>query len=155
MKESWLRRLLAAAAFFVLGVGVVRLTSPAQVTVTWETASEVDAAGFHLYRSTEPTGPFERVTEELIPARGDPLVGEEYEYEDQGLTWGRRYYYELEEVGLNGTTNRYPEQVIARAGLGWTWAVAAGALLAAVAGFSDILARQPEEEEAELSPEVT
>lgn len=121
---------LFALMLFIIGVALVRLTSPARVIITWETASEVDAAGFHLYRAVSPEAPFERITAKLIPTEGDPLTGASYTYEDEDVRWGERYYYQLEEVTLSGATNRYPDIVESRAGLGWGWATGAGALLA-------------------------
>jgi hypothetical protein len=114
--------ILWALGAFLFGLLLVRVTSPARVMLTWETASEVDAAGFHVYRSASAESTFERVTSALIPTKGDPLTGASYSYEDSDVRWGQRYYYQLEEVTLNGGTNRYPEIVQSRAGLGWGWA---------------------------------
>ena len=124
--------IVLALVIFAIGALLVRLTSPPRVTVTWETASEVDAAGFRLYRSSAPDGPFEIVTPELIPAEGDPLTGASYSYQDRDVRWGRRYYYQLEEVTLDGSVNRYPEIVKSRAGLGWGWTLAIALGLAAL-----------------------
>ncbi len=124
------KRLLWILIPFILGVTLVRVTTPSQVTLTWETASEVDAAGFRLYRSDNPEGPFTLISPELIPARGDPLVGAKYSYKDTGLIWGRRYYYQLEEVNLTGGGERYSQTVTSLAGPGWLLALGAGASLA-------------------------
>jgi len=137
MSEAGNRRPLlvtvaVAALLFALGVAAVRVGSPARVVVTWETASEVETAGFHVFRARSPDGDFGRVTETPVPAQGDPLVGAAYRYEDTDVAWGQRYVYQLEEVELDGTRNRYDETVEGRAGLGWPWALAAGALLAAL-----------------------
>jgi hypothetical protein len=129
MKGIWIR-LLISVALFILGIGLVRVVSPPRIVVTWETASEVDAAGFHLYRAPQIDGPFERVTATPVPAQGDPLVGSSYEYEDREVTWGQLYHYQLAEVERNGAENRHDRIVSARAGAGWPWALAGGALLA-------------------------
>ena len=123
------QRALWAVGLFVLGVLLVRLGSPVQVTIQWETASEVEAAGFRLYRAASAEGPFTLLSETLIPAQGDPLTGADYEYEDQETSWGREYFYQLEEVDLNGAANLHPEVVQAQAGAGWPWAIASGVLL--------------------------
>jgi hypothetical protein len=101
---------------------------------TWETASEVDTAGFIVYRSQSLDGPFEPIIDTPIPARGDPLVGAAYQYEDRDLVWGQRYYYRLEEV--ERSDNRILDSQIAegRAGAGWGWALVAGGGLAALGG---------------------
>jgi hypothetical protein len=121
---------------FALGVGAVRFGSPARVVVTWETASEVETAGFHVFRRPAENGSFSRITETPVPAEGDPLVGASYRYEDQDVTWGQRYVYQLEEVELDGTRTRYPEVVEGRAGAGWAWALVGGAILAALGGVA-------------------
>jgi hypothetical protein len=124
-----LTRAVVPFLFFGLGVVLVRFGSPPYTEVTWETASEVDTAGFFLYRSDSPDGPFSLLTENPIPAQGDPLVGASYRYEDWDVTWGQRYFYQLEEVERNGARIRLPEVVEGQAGVGWSWAMAMGALL--------------------------
>ncbi len=126
------RQLVELLGLFLLGVVLVRVTSPAQITITWETASEVEAAGFQLYRSAPDAEDYVRISKELIVATGDPLVGAAYQYTDEEVTWGKRYRYQLEEVTLTGKQTRYPETVNSRAGLGWGWAIGTGALLALV-----------------------
>jgi hypothetical protein len=126
---------VAALLLFALGVTAVRVGSPGRVIVTWETASEVDTAAFHVYRSRSPEGPFSPITESPVPAEGDPLVGASYRYEDKDVTWGRRYFYQLEEVELDGTLNLYPEVVEGRAGVGWGWALTGGVALGALGAF--------------------
>jgi hypothetical protein len=86
------------------------------VLVEWETASELDTAGFNLYRGPNTGGPFERVNDELIPTKGDPLSGGNYTYEDTSVRAGRVVYYQLEEVRLDGSSQRFgPISVEARA----------------------------------------
>jgi hypothetical protein len=123
---------MISVVLLALGVGLVRIVSPPRIVVTWETASEVDAAGFHLYRASQIDGSFELVTRSMIPARGDPLVGASYEYEDRDVVWGKLYHYQLAEVERTGAQSRYDRIVSARAGAGWPWALAGGALLAAL-----------------------
>ncbi len=130
MRRGVARRIVWAVALFILGVALVRVVSPARVTVSWETASEVDAAGFHLYRASTPAEAFVRINPALIPAEGDPLTGAAYHYEDENVHWGARYFYQLEEVDLSGRANRYTEIVHSRAGLGWGWAAGVGLFLA-------------------------
>lgn len=123
------QRVLWAVGLFVLGVLLVRLGLPAPVTIQWDTASEVEAAGFRLYRAASAEGPFTLLSETLIPAQGDPLTGASYAYEDRETIWGQEYFYQLEEVDLNGAASLHPEVVQSRAGAGWPWAIASGVLL--------------------------
>jgi hypothetical protein len=138
-KRNLLLIVAVSALLFALGVAAVRIGSPAQVIVTWETASEVETAGFHVLRARSPDGDFTLITETPVPAQGDPLVGASYRYEDTDVAWGQRYVYQLEEVELDGTRNRYEETVEGRAGLGWPWALAAGAVLAALGALLAVM----------------
>ncbi len=72
------------------------------VLLTWETGTEIDNVGFHLYRGEGPEGPFERVNGQLIPSIGDPLTGGEYTFLDTGAPSGTAYYV-LEDLDVNGT----------------------------------------------------
>ena len=132
MRKKTLFRLAVPLLAFILGAALVRLASPARVVVTWETASEVGTAGFVLYRGASASGPFSLLDGPPVLAVGDPLVGGSYRYEDRDVVWGQRYFYQLEEIEQQGGRNRYPDVVEGRAGLGWSWALAVGAVLAAL-----------------------
>lgn len=93
--------LVSLAAAFVLMI-VTATGSAATVTVEWSTASELNTAGFNLYRGETPDGPFTRINPELIPASPDPLIGGSYIYTDTGVAAGRTYYYQLEDVETSG-----------------------------------------------------
>jgi len=82
---------------------------PAQagVVVEWTTANEVNTAGFNLYRSDSPDGPFVQINASLIPASADPLTGGQYAYEDTAVQAGQTYYYLLEDVEYSGQTTRH------------------------------------------------
>jgi hypothetical protein len=103
--------------------------------VEWTTASEVDHAGFNLYRGDSPDGPWMKLNQALIPPAGDPIVGGKYSYGDDTVGPGRTYYYLLEDVALNGSTTRHPPiQVTASPAIGWgdlAWGMAAGLALTA------------------------
>jgi len=73
------------------------------VTLAWETAAEIDNAGFNLYHATTPDGPYAKVNGALIAAEGDPTSGASYSFLDQELQPGT-YYYKLEDVDLSGVT---------------------------------------------------
>jgi hypothetical protein len=126
--------LIIVVALFIgaLGGVAVRLLSPPCVVITWETASEVDTSGFFLYRSASPAGPFSLLSENPILATGDPLVGASYRYEDRRVAWGEKYFYQLEEMDVDGSRLRFPGVIEGWAGLGWWWALAIGASLAAL-----------------------
>jgi hypothetical protein len=71
------------------------------VTLAWETGTEIDNAGFNLYRASAPDGPYARINDALIAARGDPVAGASYSFLDEDLAPGT-YTYKLEDVDLNG-----------------------------------------------------
>jgi hypothetical protein len=68
------------------------------VQVAWETASEIDNAGFNVYRSHSPEGEWLRLNAALIPAQGGPTQGAAYSFEDETAEPGVTYYYRLEDV---------------------------------------------------------
>ncbi len=70
--------------------------------VMWETGTEIDNAGFNLYRAASPDGPWVKVNKALIAAEGDPVAGASYSLVD---TPGRGlFYYRLEDIDLSGVT---------------------------------------------------
>jgi len=79
------------------------LPVPGGVLLRWETATEIDNLGFHLYRAEEPNGNPLRLTKALIPCQnpGAP-VGSRYDYLDQTVRPGAVYYYWLEDIDFYG-----------------------------------------------------
>jgi hypothetical protein len=90
-------------------------TPPASVVIVeWTTESEVDTAGFNIYRSESAEGPYIKINPELIPSSPDPILGGKYVYTDTNVVAGRTYYYKLEDVELGGTTTMHgPIEVLA------------------------------------------
>lgn len=81
--------------------------APARVVVEWTTATEINTAGFNLYRGESAEGPSAKINSELIPASPDPLLGGKYRYEDATVVAGRTYYYQLEDVEYSGARARH------------------------------------------------
>ena len=77
------------------------------VVVRWTTASELSTAGFNLYRSEHADGPYNKVNEVIIPPSSDQLTGGKYSYTDHGVSPGTTYYYELEDIDLDGSSIRH------------------------------------------------
>lgn len=76
------------------------------IVVRWSTESEVNTAGFNIYRATSEAGPWQKINGRLIAASPDPLRGGRYVFTDTNVVAGQTYWYELEEVELDGTTTR-------------------------------------------------
>ena len=72
------------------------------VFLEWETASEIDNAGFHIWRTETEDAEYDRITDYLIPAEGGPTQGAEYSYEDFAVVPGLTYYYHLEDIDYDG-----------------------------------------------------
>lgn len=71
-----------------------------QAIITWETATEIDNAGFNIYQATSSDGPWVKVNNTLIAAEGDPVSGAYYSFID---TPGRgTFYYRLEDIDYFG-----------------------------------------------------
>ena len=75
-----------------------------RVLLAWETATEVDNAGFNLWRSEAEDGEYVRINETLIPAEGNATSGAAYRYADDDVTRGVTYYYKLEDVNIRGVS---------------------------------------------------
>ena len=83
------------------------MTQGGGTVVTWETSSEVQTLGFHLWRSA--TGKREdaiQVTDALVVATGSSDAGAVYTYTDIGTEQGIHYTYWLEEVQLDGSVRQ-------------------------------------------------
>ncbi len=78
-----------------------------QITLQWNTASEIDNAGFNIYRAASEGGDYIRINAELIPAEGNSVAGASYEFIDRGLKNRKTYYYELEDIDMNGTATMH------------------------------------------------
>lgn len=73
--------------------------------VRWETATEVDVSGFNVYRAADPTGPWQRVNDALIPATGSAGGGARYERLDAGAK-ATSIHYQLEVMEVDGPGQR-------------------------------------------------
>jgi len=72
------------------------------VELAWETESEINNAGFNIYRSERINGRYCKVNDELIPATGGSTQGAFYSFVDQELMNRFVYYYKLEDIDFMG-----------------------------------------------------
>jgi hypothetical protein len=77
------------------------------VELSWETGSEMNNLGFHVYRGPSASGPWERLTANLIPGLGSSPEGAHYVYRDSTVSNGAIYYYLLEDVETTGRIERH------------------------------------------------
>lgn len=77
------------------------------VRLDWETASEIDTAGFHLWRSRTKGGDYIKITEMLIPAEGGATSGASYSHSDTDVSPPQVWYYKLEAIGNDGDSVFY------------------------------------------------
>lgn len=96
------------------------VSSSATVVVEWSTATEVDTAGFFLYRSQTPEGEFVPLNRDLIVGKGNAQTGADYAFEDNDVIPGETYYYVLEEIEHDASANRYVDEMFSyRAPFRW------------------------------------
>ncbi|MCX5887217.1 MAG: hypothetical protein NT096_15120 [Proteobacteria bacterium] len=81
--------------------------SDRKVILEWVTESEIDNAGFNLYRAESEDGEYVKINPSLIPAKGSPTQGATYQFIDDDVKNHRTYYYKLEDVDLNGTNTMH------------------------------------------------
>ena len=77
-----------------------------QATLKWTTRSEINNAGFEIYRSTMPSQPYQLISSyksnpDLIGA-GNSSVARYYRFVDRNLINGRTYWYKIADVDFNG-----------------------------------------------------
>jgi len=73
--------------------------SKGNVLVQWETATEIDCAGFNVWRSETENGGYTQLNSSLISCTGD---GSQYKFVDRTAKGKKSFYYQLEDIDLNG-----------------------------------------------------
>ena len=99
----------------------------AGVVLKWTTESEVDNAGFYIYRSTTRDGEFKIVNPTIIQGAGTTGERNEYTWTDTTAKPNNVYYYRIEDVSHAGVreqlaTVRLRGLVSARGKLTTIWA---------------------------------
>ena len=73
-----------------------------EVVLNWTTESELDNAGFNIYRSETLTGTFTQVNAALIQGAGTTAERQQYEWKDTTAKPNVSYYYRIEDVSFSG-----------------------------------------------------
>ena len=87
------------------------------ITLKWATGTEIDNAGFHLWRADETGGDYSRITASIIPAEGNSFTGASYAYEDSDVVKGQTYYYKLQDVDRSGSSTFHGPVSVTAGGL--------------------------------------
>jgi hypothetical protein len=95
----WL--LLAAA------IVVSQFSQATPIRIDWETETEINTAGFNVYRSETSDGEYRRLNDRLIPGEGNPVSGANYSFVDRNVVAGKTYFYRLEDVELDNSTSQH------------------------------------------------
>ncbi len=73
------------------------------ILVQWQTSTETDIAGFHLWTMKKTEEEYVRITDRLIPAEDSGLQGAEYSFLDaEARVPGQTYWYQLEAIDATG-----------------------------------------------------
>ncbi len=116
-----------------------QLNQSSSIQIEWDTATELETAGFNLYRSPTADGEFVRINDKLIPSQGDGLTGAAYTYRDQSVSGGDTFYYLLEEVELDASTNRYENDIFSYTVPAVTWWAVVLTAVSLLAGLALII----------------
>jgi len=77
------------------------------VQVSWETVSEIDNAGFNLYRATRDDWSSAALLAAVPSQAPGSAQGFAYGYQDFDVQPGQVYWYWLEDIDLSGATTRH------------------------------------------------
>lgn len=76
------------------------------VRLQWQTASETNNLGFHVYRSKTKDGEYVSITPTLIKGHGTDSTPHDYSFLDETAEEGQTYWYLIEDVDFSGVTER-------------------------------------------------
>ena len=84
------------------GFGAKRDPLTGAVVITWSTQSELNNAGFYIKRSQQTNGKFVVVNPTMIAGAGTTAEKQSYTYTDATADPNVIYYYQIEDVSLDG-----------------------------------------------------
>ncbi len=102
----FLLRCLWLVAAIAVGVLLYQSIAHPTIRVHWTTESELDVAGYNLFRADQPDGEFRQINNALLPPAADPFLGGEHTFIDKNVAWLRTYYYQLETIDRRGNATR-------------------------------------------------
>jgi hypothetical protein len=81
--------------------------SNGRVKLEWVTESEIENAGFNIYRSETEADGYVKINSALIAAKGSETKGAKYVFTDNIAKNRKTYFYKLEDIDLNGTSTMH------------------------------------------------
>ena len=78
----------------------------AGVVLKWTTESELDNAGFYIYRSEAKDGEFKAVNASMIQGAGTTSERHTYTWTDTTAKPNTLYYYQIEDISHAGVRKR-------------------------------------------------
>ena len=73
-----------------------------KVALIWTTGDETDNLGFNIYRAESKDGEYAKINSSLIASKVGSGLGTSYEFADSDVKNRTTYYYQLEDVDVNG-----------------------------------------------------
>ena len=73
-----------------------------EIVINWTTESELNNAGFNIYRSTSRTGNFRLINTKLIKGAGTTAEKSTYQFIDTTAKPNVSYYYRIEDIDFGG-----------------------------------------------------
>jgi len=83
---------------------LMALSTTDEITLKWSTESELDNAGFAIYRSITKDGNYTKIG--FVSAAEDSETFNDYQFTDKGVEPGNSYFYYLEDIDLAGAKNK-------------------------------------------------
>lgn len=119
---------------------VYQVIYPAKVEVAWETATEQRTAGFNLYRSSDSEEGFSLANkDQIIESQGDTVSGASYTFIDSEVKRGKTYTYILEEIELDGSRNRFNDEILEYYVPEYAWWMVGLAIFSGLCGLGMLL----------------
>ncbi len=77
------------------------------VTLKWITETETDNAGFNILRADKKNVDYVKINPSLIPSEGSTIQGASYEFVDNDVQYGKKYFYKLEDIDISQTSTMH------------------------------------------------
>jgi hypothetical protein len=76
--------------------------SNGRVKLEWVTESEIDNAGFNIWRAEAEDGEYVKLNDEIIPAKNSETKGAKYVFTDNIAKNRKTYFYKLQDIDVYG-----------------------------------------------------